>query len=181
MLILASASPRRHELLVAAGIPHTVRASSITEDRRPGESPGTFVRRLAEAKARAVDREPGDIVLGADTVVAIGKHVFGKPADEEDACRMLRVLAGREHSVYTGVCILYKDRCILDVAATRVRFAELSEEEIQEYAGSGEPRDKAGAYAIQGLASKFVIAVAGCYQNVVGLPISLVYRYLKTL
>ncbi|HSU60255.1 MAG TPA: Maf family protein [Bryobacteraceae bacterium] len=181
MLILASGSPRRHQLLLAAGIPHTVRPSAVPEDRRPGESPREFVQRLAEEKARAAVPGAGEIVLGADTVVALGEEVFGKPVGDEDACRMLRLLAGREHSVYTGICILCNGRCILDVAPTRVRFADLSEEEIQEYVRTGEPRDKAGAYAIQGLASKFVISISGCYQNVVGLPVSLVYRYLKAL
>ncbi len=181
VLILASASPRRHELLLAAGIPHLVRPASVAEDRYPGESPRAFVQRLAEEKARAVTPGPGDIVLGADTVVAIGPEVLGKPDGDQDACRMLRLLAGREHSVYTGICILCKQRCVVDLAATRVQFAELSEEEIQEYIRTGEPRDKAGAYAIQGLASRFVTSIAGCYQNVVGLPVSLVYRYLKAI
>jgi septum formation protein len=181
VLILASASPRRHELLLAAGISHTIRPSSVPEDRHPGESPQAFVQRLAEEKARSVAFDFDDIVLGADTVVALEHEVFGKPRDDEDACRMLRLLEGREHSVYTGICILHKNCRFVDVARTRVRFGELSEEEIRQYVRSGEPRDKAGAYAIQGLASKFVTSVAGSYQNVVGLPVSLVYRYLKAL
>lgn len=120
-------------------------------------------------------------MLGADTIVCLDGQVFGKPADDEDACRMLRYLSGRAHSVYTGICILGHGRCIADVARTGVQFAELSNNEIEEYVCTGEPRDKAGAYAIQGLASKFVTSVAGCYQNIVGLPVSLVYRYLKVL
>jgi septum formation protein len=181
VLILASASPRRHELLLAAGIPHLVRASSIVEERLPGESSVTFVQRMAEEKARAVACRPGDIVLGADTIVCLGDEVFGKPIDEEDASRMLRRLSGREHSVYTGICILREGRLAADIARTGVQFAELSEQEIQEYVRTGEPGDKAGAYAIQGLASKFVTSIAGCYHNVVGLPVSLVYLHLKAL
>jgi septum formation protein len=181
VLILASASPRRHELLLAAGIPHRVRAASIVEDRLADEPPPAFVRRLAEEKARAVNCRAGDVVLGADTVVCLGDEILGKPASDEDACRMLRLLSGREHSVYTGICILRGDGSTADVASTGVQFAELSEEEIQEYVRTGEPRDKAGAYAIQGLASKFVTSITGCYHNVVGLPVSLVYRHLKAL
>ena len=181
MLILASASPRRHELLLAAGIPHLVRPASIPEQRHPGESPAEFVQRIARQKADAVSRESGDIVLGADTVVCLGDEVFGKPAGDEDARRMLRYLSGREHSVYTGICILYNGGCIADVARTGVQFAELSNQEIDEYVRTGEPRDKAGAYGIQGLASRFVSSITGCYHNVVGLPVSLVYRYLKVL
>jgi septum formation protein len=181
VLILASASPRRHELLLAAGIPHLVRPSSVPEERLPGEPPSEFVKRLAQEKARAVPCEAEHIVLGADTVVCLGNEVFGKPVDDEDARRMLQRLSGREHSVYTGICILRDGRCIADVARTGVQFAELSSKEIEEYVRTGEPRDKAGAYAIQGLASKFVSSITGCYHNVVGLPVSLVYRYLKAL
>lgn len=181
MLILASASPRRHELLLAAGIPHLVRVPSIAEERRPAEAASDFVRRIAEEKARAISHRPGDIVLGADTVVCLEDEVFGKPADDVDARHMLRRLSAREHSVYTGIGILYKGRCIADVAHTGVQFAELSDEEIEEYVRTGESQDKAGAYAIQGLASKFVSSIKGCYHNVVGLPVSLVYHHLKAL
>lgn len=181
-MILASASPRRHELLEAAGIPHVVRPASVCEERRRGERPRAFVRRLAEEKANAaLPLTSGDVILGADTVVVLDGDVFGKPEDDEHAARMLRLLSGREHSVYTGICIVAGDRRIVDVARTRVRFAKLSEDEIHDYIRSGEPRDKAGAYAIQGLASKFVVSVAGCYANVVGLPVSLVYYHLKAL
>ncbi|MFL6354016.1 MAG: Maf family protein [Bryobacteraceae bacterium] len=179
MLILASASPRRHELLLAAGIDHVVRPSSVPEHRRPGESPGDFVRRNAEDKARAVVSSPEDIVLGADTVVCVDEEIFGKPSSDDDAARMLRRLSGRDHEVYTGICILHGAHRILDVASTRVSFLELTDEEIQEYTRSGEPRDKAGAYGIQGLASKFVRRIEGCYHNVVGLPVSLVYSHVR--
>lgn len=181
MLILASASPRRHELLLAAGIEHIVRPSHVPEEARPGEAPGEFVRRIAEEKARAIGRGADDIVLGADTVVCVDNVIFGKPADDSDAKRMLRALTGRAHWVYTGICIVRPDRTINDVAATKVLFGEMTSEEIEEYTRSGEPRDKAGAYAIQGLASKFVLGIEGCYHNVVGLPVSLVYRHLKAL
>ncbi len=181
MLILASASPRRHELLLAAGIDHIVRTASIPEHRLPGESPLDFIRRLAESKARAIPSSPGDIVLGADTIVCLGDEVFGKPSGTADAIRILERLSGRDHWVYTGICILAPARKIVDIAGTRVSFAELTRTDIEEYTRSGEPRDKAGAYAIQGLASKFVRSIEGSYTNVVGLPVSLVYSHLKTL
>ena len=181
MLILASASPRRHELLLAAGIDHVIRPASIPEKQKTGEAPIDFVVRLAEEKARGVSREPEDIVLGADTVVCVEEQVLGKPADQEDASRMLRLLSGRQHLVHTGICLLAAQECVVDASTTRVVFAKLTEKEISEYTRSGEPTDKAGAYAIQGLASKFVLSVEGCYQNVVGLPVSLVYRHLKML
>jgi len=181
MLILASASPRRHELLLAAGLPHAVRASPVPEVPLPAESPASFVRRIAEEKARAVPRQTDDIVLAADTVVCLGDEMFGKPRDDEDARRMLRLLSGRDHFVYTGICILAAERTIKDTAATKVSFAVLTENEIEEYTRSGETRDKAGAYAIQGLASRFVTQIQGCYHNVVGLPVSLVYSHLKSL
>jgi septum formation protein len=179
VLILASASPRRHELLLAAGIDHVVRAASIEEKRRMGELPPAFVQRMAEEKARAVAHAADDIVLGADTVVCADDEVLGKPVSDDDARRMLRLLSGREHWVYTGICILGNGRAVNDVAGTRVSFEKLTEEEIEEYTRSGEPRDKAGAYAIQGRASKYVSSITGCYHNVVGLPVSLVYRRLR--
>lgn len=181
MLILASASPRRHELLLAAGIPHTVQPAHIPEDRRPGESPHDLVLRLASEKADAASPGPGDLVLAADTIVCVEDQILGKPASDSDSARMLRLLSGRSHWVYTGICLLAPHRCILDVASTKVSFIDLTDEEIQEYTRSGEPRDKAGAYAIQGYASKFVRSIEGCYHNVVGLPISLVYQHLKSL
>ena len=120
-------------------------------------------------------------MLGADTEVCLDGEVFGKPGSDQDAARMLRRLSGRDHWVHTGVCLLSGARTIQDVSSTRVWFVDLTEDEIQEYIQSGEPRDKAGAYAIQGVASKFVSSIEGCYHNVVGLPVSLVYGYLKTL
>ena len=181
MLILASASPRRHELLLAAGIPHLVQPTGISEQRRPEEPALDFVRRIAEEKARAATRTPADVVLGADTVVCVDDEVLGKPASDADAARMLRLLSGRDHWVYTGIFLLSSAREISDVSATKVSFTPLSDAEIEEYTRSGEPRDKAGAYAIQGRASRFVSRIEGCYHNVVGLPVSLVYRHWKSL
>lgn len=181
LLILASASARRHDLLCAAGIDHVVRPTFVPEIRRPGETPPDLVQRLAFEKASAAQREPADIVLGADTVVCVEGEVLEKPKDDADACRMLRLLSGNRHIVYTGLCLLKGASCLLDLAATEVSFAELTESEILDYTRSGESAGKAGAYAIQGLASKFVVSIEGSYQNVVGLPVSLVYRHLKTL
>ena len=140
-----------------------------------------FVLRLSAEKARAIPCNPGEIVLGADTIVCVDHQVFGKPVDERDAARMLRLLSGRGHWVHTGICLRSQARSISDVSSTKVCFAELTDEEVEEYTRSGEPQDKAGGYAIQGLASKFVVSIEGCYQNVVGLPVSLVYRHLKLL
>jgi len=181
MLILASASPRRHELLLAGGIEHIVRPSHVPEDMLPGEDPIAFVRRISQQKADAIYFDPADTVLAADTVVCLENVVFGKPRDDSDAKRMLRALAGRDHWVHTGICIRTSVRTVNDVASTKVAFSPLTELEIAEYTRSGEPRDKAGAYAIQGLASKFVLGIEGCYHNVVGLPVSLVYRHLNNL
>jgi len=180
-LILASSSPRRHELLIAAGIPHIVQPTSICEDRLGSEPPEAYVRRLAEAKARAAHASPSDIVLGADTAVFIDDEILGKPIDAHDAARMLRLLSGRDHWVHTGICLLKGTRVVVDAACTMVSFAELTDSEIQEYTQSGEPAGKAGAYAIQGQASKFVRSICGSYHNVVGLPVSLVYSHLRTL
>lgn len=178
---MASKSPRRQEILSAAGIPYTVRAADIAEERHAAELPVDYVRRLAEEKAFAVPLAPGEIVLGADTTVVIGEDILEKPSDAADARRMLRLLSGREHEVITGICLRTANTKITDTASTRVRFMPLSEAELADYIGSGEPMDKAGAYAIQGLASKFIDRIEGCYFNVVGLPISLVYYHLKKL
>jgi septum formation protein len=181
MLILASGSSRRHELLKAAGICHLVQAASIDESRLPGEAPMDYVRRMAAEKARAVPLPAEGVVLAADTTVAVDHEIFGKPANRDEASHMLHTLSGRDHWVYTGICLLSREKCIQDVAATRVSFLLLRDAEIEEYIQSGEPFDKAGAYAIQGLASKFIYAIEGCYHNVVGLPASLVYRHLQSM
>jgi septum formation protein len=181
MLILASSSPRRRDILQAAGIEFVVRPADLDETVLPGEDAESYVRRLARAKAEAIVSGPGDIVLGADTVVVIGGEILGKPAGAEDARRMLGLLAGREHAVMTGICLRAGAARVEDIAITRVHFLPLTDGEIDRYVESGEPLDKAGAYAIQGLASKFVDRIEGCYFNVVGLPVALVYRHLRGL
>ena len=158
-----------------------MRAKPVEELRGTDESPVDYARRLAQAKAEAAWEGSDEIVLGADTIVVIDGRVLEKPADADDASAMLRLLSGREHTVITGICLRHRDGIIVDHSATRVRFAALTESEIAEYVASGEPFDKAGAYAIQGLASKFVESVNGCYFNVMGLPLSLVYRHWKSL
>ena len=178
MLVLASQSPRRRELIAAAGIEFIVRPVNVPEQHRAGESPEDYVRRLAEAKASAVPCSDGEIVLGADTVVVVAGQILEKPVDAADAVRMLCLLSGREHEVITGICLAGSGRKIVDTASTRVRFIELTAREIDDYVASGEPMDKAGAYAIQGLASKFIDRIEGEYSNVVGLPVALVYRHL---
>lgn len=179
MLVLASRSPRRSEILRQAGIPFLVRAVSVDETPFAGERPEDYVERLAEAKALAVQAAPDETVLGADTTVVVGGEMLGKPEDAADARRMLAMLSGCPHEVLTGICLKRGQTIIRDRAVTKVWFAPLSGQEIADYAASGEPMDKAGAYAIQGLASKFIERIDGCYFNVVGLPIALVYRHLR--
>ncbi|MBL8175503.1 MAG: septum formation inhibitor Maf [Bryobacterales bacterium] len=179
MLILASSSPRRQEILRDAGIPFTVRKTNVEEVRMPGEPPGSYVVRLAREKAAAAMAADGEMVLAADTVVVMGDRVLEKPVSEEDAAGMLRLLSGQCHEVLTGVCLCAGGEERTAVAVTKVWFSRLTEEEVASYAASGEPMDKAGAYAIQGLASKFVERIEGCYFNVVGLPVSLVYRLVR--
>lgn len=181
MVVLASKSTRRKELLTAAGIPYIIRAPHIDELRRPDEPAVNYVRRLAEEKAFAIPIAPGEIVLAADTTVVLQEHILEKPRDQADALRMLRLLSGQEHEVITGICLRTVSEKIIDVAITKVRFRTLNEPELADYVASGEPMDKAGAYAIQARASKFIHGIDGCYFNVVGLPISLVYTHLKKL
>jgi septum formation protein len=177
--VLASASPRRAELLAAVGIPFVVRPAEVDEAPRPGESPAALVERLAGEKARAAVA-PGELVLGADTVVAIGGEMLGKPRDDAEAAVMLQRLAGREHEVLSGVALAHGNgRLAAGVEVSRVTFAPLTAREIAWYVATGEPRDKAGAYAIQGRGALFVTAVAGSYSNVVGLPLATVYRLLR--
>jgi len=180
-LVLASQSPRRRELLAVAGFRFSVRAKPVEEVRRTGESPVEYARRLAQAKAEAAGARAEEIILGADTIVVVDDQVLEKPVDSSDACAMLQMLSGREHTVITGICLLHDRGVIVDHSSTRVRFAPLTNSEIADYVASGESLDKAGAYAIQGLASKFIESVEGCYFNVMGLPLSLVYRHWKTL
>jgi len=181
MLVLASQSPRRAEILRNAGIAFTVRAADVDETPWEAERPGPYVRRLAEAKARAIAAGPEEIILAADTTVVAAGEILAKPADAADARRMLRLLSGRRHEVLTGICLRRGAEAIRDHASTAVWFAPLTDAEIGEYVASGEPMDKAGAYAIQGLASRFVERIEGCYFNVMGLPMAMVWRHLKDL
>lgn len=181
MLVLASQSPRRAEILRQAGIAFTLRFAPIDETPKHGERPEAYVQRLAVEKAMAVEHDPGETVLGADTTVVIDGEMLGKPADAADARRMLGLLSGRKHEVLTGIALRRGGELARDWAATEVWFAPMTGAEIEDYVASGEPMDKAGAYAIQGLASKHIEKIEGCYYNVVGLPIALVYRHLKTL
>jgi septum formation protein len=180
MLVLASASPRRQELLRAAGIPFEVQPAHIPEDVLPGEHARNYAERLAQEKALAIAKHrPHDVVLGADTVVVIESQILGKPRDAADAARMLRLLSGREHQVITGVCVVGSGQPRLASEITKVTMSEISEQEIADYVAGGEPTDKAGAYAIQGIASRWIPRIEGDYSNVVGLPIALVYRMLR--
>jgi septum formation protein len=185
MLVLASASPRRQELLRAAGISFAVQPADIDESPSPGETARDCAERLATQKALAVWRaRPQDTVLGADTVVVVEQTILGKPVDAADAARMLRLLAGRQHQVITGVCLVTpeavpaKHNLRPASETTLVTMSEMSEEEIRDYVATGESMDKAGAYAIQGMASRWIPRIAGDYSNVVGLPVALVYRML---
>ena len=181
-LVLASSSPRRADLLRAAGIPFELFPVDVDEQFRRGETPEHAVARLAEAKAAvAAGSHPDAIILGADTTVVVLRETLAKPADAEDAARMLRLLSGRSHDVLTGVCVSHQGRRLVHVEPTRVRMAPLQESEIAWYVATGEPLDKAGAYAVQGLASRFIEGIDGSYSNVVGLPISSVYSLLKEL
>jgi septum formation protein len=221
MLVLASASPRRRELLTQAGFSFAVQPAHIPEDPLPGEDPIAYVTRLAREKARAVyaqlardpvsssSRSGGEnagpstasaradsaqddnidclttlrdanlVVLGADTTVTLDDHILGKPEDAADAARMLRMLSGRTHRVITGVAVVTAERTEVAAEVTAVKFLALSDEEIAAYIATGEPMDKAGAYAIQGRAARWIPRVEGCYFNVVGLPIALVATLLE--
>jgi len=181
-LVLASASPRRAELLRAAGIDFEVQPANVDETNATGELPDEYVARLAEAKARLVyEQDVRRTVLAADTAVVVDAHVLGKPLDESDASRMLRMLSGRTHEVLTAVSVFHPGQIVdTRVDATTVEFAQLSDTDINWYVSSGEPMDKAGAYAVQGLASRFVTRIEGSYSNVVGLPVALVYQMLTT-
>ncbi|HEY1647268.1 MAG TPA: Maf family protein [Terracidiphilus sp.] len=190
MLILASASPRRRELLTQAGFSFEVHPAHIPEDPLPDEDPIAYVTRLAREKAEVVfkklsgeDATHGGphalAVLGADTTVTLDGHILGKPADAADAVRMLRLLSGRSHRVVTGVALATARGIEVAAEVTGVRFLTLSQEEIEAYVATGEPMDKAGAYAIQGRASRWIPRIEGCYFNVVGLPLALVSTLLE--
>ena len=184
MLILASASPRRRELLAQAGFTFEVRPAHVNEDQKPGEDAIAYVTRLAREKAQAVFDAAGDagvVVLGADTTVEVDGQILAKPLDAADAERMLRLLSGRTHRVMTGVAVVTKDRAEVAAEVTGVRFVTLSDVEIAAYVATGEPMDKAGAYAIQGRAGRWIPRVEGCYFNVVGLPLALVTTMLESV
>jgi len=188
MLVLASASPRRKELLTQAGFAFRVHASSIPEEHRDAEDPIAFATRLAREKAQAVftglashDSENDPLlVLGADTVVVSpAREILGKPKDANDAARMLRQLAAGTHSVITGVAVVSRSGVEVAAELTYVTMTTISEVEIEAYINTGEPMDKAGAYAIQGYAAAWIPRVHGCYFNVVGLPLALVSSMLE--
>src|SRR5262245_49340955 len=183
MVLLASSSPRRAELLRAAGIPFETLAIPVDETLLDGEDAQAHVRRLALAKAEAAAAtRPNATIIGADTVVVIDRRILGKPQDDGDAATMLRLLSDRAHEVFTGVALVAPGGTrMVAIACTRLWFPALSDSEIRWYVHSGEPMDKAGAYAIQGLASRFVERIDGSYSNVVGLPVSLVCRLLRDL
>lgn len=179
-IVLASASPRRQELLRNAGIEFVVRPADIPEVPALGEAPLAFGERMAREKARAVRESiPSEIILAADTVVAVDDQILGKPENDDDAIRMLRLLAGRTHSVITSVCLSGENFEDVRSENTQVEFAPMTDEDIREYVRTGEPMDKAGAYAIQGMASRWITKVEGDYYNVVGLPVDLVWRMLQ--
>jgi septum formation protein len=193
-LVLASASPRRQELLKSAGIEFVVKPANIPEVRRDQESAQVFAERMAREKAHAVFAEvKGEYVLGADTVVVVAgaaggetgvspvevQRVLGKPESEGDAARMLRLLSGRKHQVITGVCLIGNNFEDVRSETTAVHFAALNETDIRDYILTGEPMDKAGAYAIQGAASRWISNIQGDYSNVVGLPVALVLQMLR--
>lgn len=192
-LILASASPRRAEILSSVGWQFTKDSADIDETELPGESPEDYVQRLAREKAEAVAvKYANAIVLGADTTVVINNQILGKPVDLQDAKRMLKILAGNWHEVLTGVALVKSvppavagglnsanPKSYVGIQRTRVKFAEMSEAEIDFLAENGEPLDKAGAYAVQAQAALFIEGIEGDYWNVVGLPVNLVYRLIK--
>jgi septum formation protein len=179
-LLLASASPRRAELLRAAGFTFDIQPANADESVHAGEAAAAYVQRVAEAKARVVLPAAGDrVVLAADTTVVVNGQIFGKPDDERDAVRMLRALRSRRHEVLTAVTLATRIRTLTRVEQTMVEFGPMSDREIEWYVASGEPSDRAGAYAVQGLASRFVTRVDGSYSNVVGLPVAVVYEMLK--
>ena len=190
-LVLASASPRRRELLMQAGFSFQVHPAHIPEEPKPGEDPIAYVVRLAREKAAAVFAQvakaaaseeqvsaPPHVVLGADTTVVVDHQILGKPEDTADAARMLRLLSGRTHRVITGVAVITAARTEVAAEVTAVKFLTLSDEEIAAYLATGEPMDKAGAYAIQGRAARWIPRIEGDYFNVVGLPLALVSTML---
>jgi septum formation protein len=179
--VLASASPRRFELLGQLGVEFTVKVPAIVEQRREGESPSDYVQRNAAEKSAKVHSELQDtaiVTIAADTIVVVDADILEKPIDRMDAKRMLQMLSGRMHEVQTGVCIQSHDRCDVWVQTTHVYFKKLGLDEIERYLDTGEPFDKAGSYAAQGRGSYFIKSIEGSYTNVVGLPLAEVQERL---
>ena len=180
-VILASQSPRRRELLGLTGLDFVVRVADIDETMDSGKAPFDEVARVSRLKALAVQREPEDVVIAADTIVVCGGTVLGKPRDEEDAFRILSLLSGRQHEVMTGMTVLRGDEVITHTEVTKIHFRALSPAEIRAYIATGEPMDKAGAYGIQGGAALFADQMEGDYYNVMGLPVCRLAMILRSL
>jgi septum formation protein len=173
-LILASASPRREDILKGLGVQFRVSPADIEESMNATETPENNAIYLATMKAESVAKEnPGALVLGSDTIVVQGNLIFGKPADESDAARMLRLLSGKTHRVITGLALCKDGMVITEFSSTEVKLKELTDEQVAWYISTGEPLDKAGSYGIQGIASLFIENISGNYANVVGLPVTL--------
>lgn len=180
-LILASQSPRRKELLGLLGIPFEIQVSQADETMAPGKDPASQVAEVSCRKAAAIAPSNDAVVIAADTIVVCDGVILGKPADREDACRMLRMLSGKAHQVMTGMTVLYGDRIHTCTEVTDVYFRQLSEKEIFRYVDSGEPMDKAGAYGIQGGAALFAEKLCGDYYNVMGLPVCRLTQVLSAV
>lgn len=180
-LILASGSPRRRELLSLFGVPFSVHAADIDETMDPAKPPYDEVARVSSCKALAIPRQPGDVVIAADTIVVCGGKVLGKPHSRQEAADMLRLLSGREHQVMTGCTVLRGEKHVTFTEVTTLHFRPLTEWEIRRYAESGEPLDKAGAYGIQGGGALFCTGMEGDYYNVVGLPLCHLGQVLKEM
>ena len=180
-LILASASPRRKELLEKFGVPFLIRAADIDETMDPGNAPYDEVGRVSRLKALATPRDGDDLLIAADTIVVCEGNVLGKPRDEAEAAQMLRLLSGRDHQVMTGCTVLRGDKSVTFTEVTDIHFRELTEKEIAKYVASGEPMDKAGSYGIQGGAALFCQRMVGDYYNVMGLPVCRLGQVLKEM
>ena len=179
--ILASQSPRRKELMGLFRIPFIIRTADIDETMDPEKAPFDEVARVSRAKAEAVERQPEDVVIAADTVVVCDGQVLGKPADEQDAFRMLSLLSGRDHQVMTGLTVLRGDQCVVCTEVTQLHFRPLTPGEIRSYIRTGDPMDKAGSYGIQSGGALFAESMTGDYYNVVGLPVCRLGQILKTI
>lgn len=181
MIILASQSPRRKELMAFLRVPFEVRVADISEQMDKTADPAQQVAQISRRKAEAICRDPEDVVIAADTIVVCQGEILGKPKDEADACRMLRMLSGKRHQVMTGLTVLYADEAVVCTEITDVYFRTLTEEQIRSYVSTGESKDKAGAYAIQGGAALFVEKLVGDYYNVVGLPVCRLSQILEEI